>query len=224
MRNTRKYSRALHNLAVADDSRKTAGHDKAEMDSESKPVGVVSCIPLSSRETPTVVPTSNTPTLGHDASSYEKIPVTSRSTPHTMRTSAEEMPADNATLQEGPPMSPAWTPAELYHHPDASANQPPYLSGSVISPHQELPADYVPHFEMAADTPEKLHSKINNSHSEMAGSQSPSTTRDATSTTISTGTGVVVMRAPDEELAWLEAEEEKIRKRKSELTRLGGRS
>jgi hypothetical protein len=32
------------------------------------------------------------------------------------------------------------------------------------------------------------------------------------------------MRAPDEELAWLEAEEEKIRKRKSELKALRERS
>jgi hypothetical protein len=35
---------------------------------------------------------------------------------------------------------------------------------------------------------------------------------------------VGVTRVPDEELAWLEAEEEKIRKRKSELIRQGGRS
>jgi hypothetical protein len=77
---------------------------------------------------------------------------------------------------------------------------------------------------MAADTPEQLRSENSNSHVERAGSQPPSTTRDATSTTISTGTGVGVMRAPDEELAWLEAEEEKIRKRKSELTRQGGSS
>jgi hypothetical protein len=140
-----------------------------------------------------------------------------------MRTGAEEMPANNATLQERPPTSPASIPAELYHHPDASANQPPYLSGSVISPHQELPAYYVPH-EMAADTPEQLRSENDNSHVERSDSQYPSTSRDATSTTISTGTRVGMMRAPDEELAWLGAEEEKIRKRKSELTRLGGHS
>jgi hypothetical protein len=76
---------------------------------------------------------------------------------------------------------------------------------------------------MAADTHEQIHAE-NDSHVERAGSQSPSTTRDETSTTISTGTGVGVTRVPDEELAWLEAEEEKIRKRKSELIRQGGRS
>jgi hypothetical protein len=39
----------------------------------------------------------------------------------------------------------------------------------------------------------------------------------------SIGAGVE-MRAPDEELAWLAAEEEKIRKRRLELQRLGGGS
>jgi hypothetical protein len=155
MRNNRKYSRASHNFAAVDDSGKTAGHDKAEMDSENKPVGAVS-YPCLITKAPYRRANIKHAYSWSQWSSYEKMPVTSTSTAkqHATRTGAEEMPANNTTLQEGPPKSPTSIPAELYHHPDASANQPPYLSGSVISPHQEMQAYYVPHFEMGADTPE----------------------------------------------------------------------
>jgi hypothetical protein len=120
------------------------------------------------------------------------------------------MAVNNVTMQEGPPMM----PSELDEHPSASA--------TVTSPHQELPAYYEPHFEMAADSM-TFHAEAedNSSLVQRANSQSPSTAGGATS---SMGPGVEVMRAPDEELAWLEAEEEKIRKRKSELVALRQRS
>jgi hypothetical protein len=53
-------------------------------------------------------------------------------------------------------------------------------------------------------------------------SVSPSTVSGAARDAI--GAGVEVMPAPDEELAWQDIKEEKIRKRRSELQRLGGGS
>jgi hypothetical protein len=76
------------------------------------------------------------------------------------------MPANNATLQEGPPL----TPAELDQHPSANATQPLYLSGSVTTPQQELPAYYKPHFEMAADVTTTIHAETEND-----GDQAPPT-------------------------------------------------
>jgi hypothetical protein len=80
---------------------------------------------------------------------------------------------------------------------------------------------------MAAETPNanmlqaQARPSNNNYHADIqrAASVSPSTVSGVTRDT--TGAGVEVMRAPDEELAWLEAEEEKIRKRRTELQRLG---
>jgi hypothetical protein len=126
----------------------------------------------------------------------------------------------SATMNEGPPLSPTSMPAELSH--DTSA--------TVTSPHQELPTYYTPHFEMAAETSNanmlqaqgqaepSYHTDI-----QRAASASPSTVGGAAKEA-AIGAGVEVMRSPDEELAWLEAEEEKIRKRRSELQRLGGGS
>ena len=114
-------------------------------------------------------------------------------------------------------------PAELDQHPSANATQPPYLSGSVTVPKQELLAYYNPHFEMAADVTATIHAET-----ESNGDQAPRTMGGVMSDSIGSGAGVGVgvgvMRVLDEELAWLEAEEEKIRKRKSELKALGERS
>lgn len=136
------------------------------------------------------------------------------------------MPANSATLQEGPPLHPASIPAELDQYTSASTAEPPYISGSVTSPYQELPANRVQRFEMAADTNTALYAKDENNsyHIQSGNSQSPSAIKGATSHIVDTPSRATVMRAPDEELAWLEAEEEKIRKRKSELTGRGGLS
>jgi len=149
------------------------------------------------------------------------ISVSSQEKPTVAPTSntQDETSTTNATINEGPPISPASMPAELSQ--DTSA--------TVTSPHQELPTYYVPHFEMAAETPNanmlQAQAEPSNSYHtdiQRAASVSPSTVSGAARD--ATGAGVEVMRAPDEELAWLEAEEEKIRKRKSELQRLGGGS
>jgi hypothetical protein len=110
-------------------------------------------------------------------------------------------------------------PVELDQYTSASTAEPPYISGSLTSPHQELPANYVQHFEMAADTDAALYAEDQNNsyYIQMANSQSPSATEGATSHAVDARGSVTVMRAPDKELAWLKAEEEKIRKRKSEL-------
>ena len=83
---------------------------------------------------------------------------------------------------------------------------------------------------MAAETPNAnmLQAQVkpsNNSYQtdvRKAASVYPSTVSGVARDAI--GAGLEVMRAPDEELVWLEAEEEKIRKRRSELQRLGGGS
>jgi hypothetical protein len=83
---------------------------------------------------------------------------------------------------------------------------------------------------MAAETPnanmlQAQAEPSNNSYQtdiQKAASVYPSTVIGVARDTI--GAGLEVMRAPDEELVWLEAEEEKIRKRRSELQRLGGGS
>jgi hypothetical protein len=78
---------------------------------------------------------------------------------------------------------------------------------------------------MAADsTTFHPEAEDNSSHVQRANSQFPSTVGGAKEILTGAGAGVGVMRAPDEELAWLEAEEEKIRKRKSELVALSQRS
>ncbi|KAH6713446.1 hypothetical protein BKA61DRAFT_74903 [Leptodontidium sp. MPI-SDFR-AT-0119] len=147
------------------------------------------------------------------------ISVSSQEKPTVAPTSntQDETSTTNATMNEGPPISPTSIPAELSQ--DTSA--------TVTSPHQELPTYYAPHFEMAADTPnanmlQAQAEPSNNSYQtdiQRAASVSPSTISGAARDAV--GAGVEVMRAPDEELAWLEAEEEKIRKRRSELQRLG---
>jgi hypothetical protein len=147
------------------------------------------------------------------------IPVSSQEKPIVapISNSLDEKSTSTATMNEGSPISPTSMRAELSQ--DASA--------TVTSPHQELPAYYAPHFEMAAETPNanmlqaQARPSNNNYHADIqrAASVSPSTVSGVTRDT--TGAGVEVMRAPDEELAWLEAEEEKIRKRRTELQRLG---
>jgi hypothetical protein len=74
---------------------------------------------------------------------------------------------------------------------------------------------------MAADVTTTIHAETEND-----GDQAPPTRGGVMSDSTGSGVGVEVgvMRAPDEELAWLEAEEEKIRKRKSELKALRERS
>jgi hypothetical protein len=148
------------------------------------------------------------------------IPVSSQEKPTVAATDGTS--TNNATMNEGPPISPTSMPAELSQ--DTSA--------TVTSPHQELPTYYMPHFEMAAETPNvnmlqaqaQVEPPTNSYHTDIqrAASLSPSTVSGAARDAI--GGGVEVMPAPDEELAWLDAEEEKIRKRRSELQRLAGGS
>lgn len=150
------------------------------------------------------------------AASYS--PVSSQEKPPL--NTQDETSTTNTTMNEGPPISPASMPAELSQ--DTSA--------TVTSPHQELPAYYTPHFEMAAETPKanmlqaqaQAEPPNNSYHTNIQrnASVSPSTVSGAVRDAI--GAGVEVMPAPDEELAWLDAEEEKIRTRRLELQRLGG--
>jgi hypothetical protein len=215
LRHNRKYATAKEGPAAIDESGKPAAPDESPTDSESKKIVVaVSAIPVSSPEEYAAEPTSKN--SSHDPSSG-KIPVSSlpaskEHVSYPTTRGAEEMPSNNATMQDGPLMM----PAELDEHSSASA--------TVTSPHQELPAYYEPHFEMAADsTAFHAEAEDSSSHIQRANSQSPSTIGVATIST-GVGAGLDIMRAPDEELAWLEAEEEKIRKRKSELIALGQRN
>jgi len=147
------------------------------------------------------------------------IPVSSQENPTVALASntQDETSTANVTMNEHPPISPTSMPAELSEG----------TSATVTSPHQELST---PHFEMAAETPNanmlqaqaELSANSYQTDIQKAAFVYPSTVSGVARDAI--GAGLEVMRAPDEELVWLEAEEEKIRKRRSELQRLGGGS